>query len=64
MYKKTGNLTLLKKYLDLVVNFPDDVIKNEPYDSPIRKSFSDFKKIAKEELGNLAGIENPKFKTD
>jgi hypothetical protein len=46
------------------VNFPEDAIKNEPYDSPIRKSFTDSKKIAKEELGNLTGIEHPKFKTD
>jgi O-antigen ligase len=64
VYKKMGSPTLVKKYLNLVMNFPDDAIKNEPYDSPIRKSFNDFKKIAKEELGILAGIENPKFKKD
>jgi O-antigen ligase len=64
MYKKIGDLSLLKKYLNMVVNFPEDAIKNEPYDSPIRKSFTDSKKIAKEELGNLTGIEHPKFKTD
>ena len=64
MYKKTGNHALLKKYLDLVVNFPDDVIKNEPYDSPVRKSFTDLKKIGQEELGNITGIEHPRFKID
>jgi O-antigen ligase len=53
IYKKIGNPILLKKYLDLVMNFPDDAIKNEPYDSPIRKNFTDLKKIAGEELENL-----------
>jgi tetratricopeptide (TPR) repeat protein len=64
LYKKLGDLPLLKKYLIIVVNFPDDVIKNEPDDSPTRKNFTDFKKIAKEEIRILAGIENPKFKKD
>ena len=64
MYKNIGGLPLLKKYLSMVVNFPDDLITNEPYDSPIRKNFTDYKKIAKEELGNLTGIEHPKFKID
>jgi O-antigen ligase len=50
IYKKTGNLTLLKKYLNLVMNFPEDLIKKEPNDSPIRKSFINDKKIAEEEL--------------
>jgi tetratricopeptide (TPR) repeat protein len=64
MYKKTGNLVLFRKYLDLAVNFPDDVIKNEPHDSPVRKSFTDLKKIAQEELGTITGSEHPKFKID
>ena len=64
MYKRTGNLALFKKYLELVVNFPDDVIKNDPPDSPARKGFADLQKIAQEELRSITGIEHPKFKID
>lgn len=60
MYKKIGNLVLFKKYLDLVADFPDDVIRNEPPDSSVRKNFIDLKKMARVELGYLAGIENRK----
>jgi hypothetical protein len=46
------------------VNFPDDVIKNEPHDSPVRKSYTDLKKMAQKELGMITAIEHPKFKID
>jgi len=59
MYKKRGNLALFKKYLDSVVNFPDDVIKNEPADSPVRKSFIDLKKLAQEEIDRITRMEHP-----
>jgi len=64
MYKRTGNVALFKKYLELVVNFPDDVINHDPPDSPTRKSFADLKKTAREELGMITGIEHPEFKID
>jgi hypothetical protein len=64
MYRKIGNLELFEKYLVLVENFPDDVVKNEPHDSRVRKSFTDLKKMAREQSGMISGIGPPKIKTD
>jgi tetratricopeptide (TPR) repeat protein len=62
MYKKRGNLALFKKYLDSVVNFPEDCIKSEPPGSPVRKSFIDLKKMAEEELDRITRMEHPRSK--
>ena len=52
-YKKIQNFELLKNHLDLVVGFPDDIIRKEPADSTLRKTFISYKKKAAEELANL-----------
>ena len=52
-YHKMQDNELLGYYLDLVVNFPDDMIREEPADSPITKNFISYKNRAKEELSSL-----------
>jgi tetratricopeptide (TPR) repeat protein len=52
-YDKMQDNESLGYYLNLVMNFPDDMIREEPADSPITKTFISYKKRAKEELTNL-----------
>lgn len=58
-YKKIGNLELLKNCLDLVMSFPDDIIRKEPGNSALRENFISYKKKAADELTNLIKTKNP-----
>jgi O-antigen ligase len=58
-YKKIQNLERLKKHLNLVVTFSEEVISKEPASSPLREIFISYKKKAANELASLVKRKNP-----